>query len=392
MFFLAPARSAPKNTSRLLWVTFIILCLGNPSYSFSDSNSRSLLVITDMEPDDHIALMLLAAEFPQEIVAVGTTVMHAGRKQVLARQFVQQLGLPEVPVIQGSGGDSQSYLEIASSRAAREYEFEGQGVLPQAELVLINNEKPRSSEDLSRAIRSLLKEHDDIEIVLLAPATDLVHALKVDPSIKTRIKHIHVSGGWSEKTLPSGEVARRTSYNWNMDPKAAAALMSMKTIPMTLYSTHVIRRDFSGGTVNKESFPEIINELKSQRYRVSAFETFLHAVHSWDKHVMQTIPRLKAVIGDNAGYQFTPADPILPVGMTRPEMITSSRMVDISIDLEDLDPATGFNVMVKIDPASHIAMVGSVDIEVFRDQLLHGLQLMPTALLNPLASTACGSD
>jgi hypothetical protein len=57
---------------------------------------------------------------------------------------------------------------------------------------------------------------------------------------------------WAEKNLPSGDVERRTSFNWNMDPAAGRALMSMKTIPMTLYSTHVIRRTFFGGTINKE--------------------------------------------------------------------------------------------------------------------------------------------
>jgi hypothetical protein len=150
-------------------------------------------------------------------------------------------------------------------------------------------------------------------------------------------------------------------------------------LPMTLYSTHVIRRTFSGGTINKDGFPGIINELKSQRCRVPAFESFLVAANSWDQHVMEMIPALRAVIGDNAGYQFTPADPIVAVGMARPEFITSKRMVDITIDLDDLDPATGFRVIVETDPSSNFAVVETVDIEVFRQQVLVGLRKVAAA-------------
>jgi inosine-uridine nucleoside N-ribohydrolase len=375
MFCSVSMRIAGKVSPRFLGVFLLALCLCQPSIGLS----RDLLVITDIEPDDRIALLLLAAEFPEEIVSAGTSVMHAGRKQVLARQFLQHIGLTAIPVIQGSGGDATSYFEITSSRAARTYQFEGRGLLSAAELALINRDMPHSSEDLSRAIRSLLREHDDIEIVLLAPATDLVDALEAEPSLKTRIRHIHISAGWSEKVLHSGQIERRTSFNWNMDPVAGAALMSMKTIPMTLYSTHVIKSTFSGGSINKDEFPKIISELKNQRCRVPAFETFLIAANSWDQHVMETIPPLRAVIGDNAGYQFTPADPIVAVGMANAGFITSKRLVDVTIDLDDLDPASGFRVKVETDPSSNIFVVEAVDVGIFRQQVLRSLEKIATA-------------
>jgi inosine-uridine nucleoside N-ribohydrolase len=224
--------------------------------------------------------MLLAAEFPTEIVNVGTTGLHAGRKQILAARFLDRIGLAEIPVIQGTGGEAASYPEIASSRAAREYRSEGSGLLPEADLVAIGRDTPRSSERLTRAIRDSLRRRDDIEIVLLAPATDLVHALTAEPTLKARIKHIHMMAGWSQKTTSTGEVVRRTTYNWNMDPDAGAKLMSMKTVPMTLYSSHTIKRSFSGGSINKDSFPAIIGELESERGRVPAFDSFSIAANS----------------------------------------------------------------------------------------------------------------
>ena len=368
-----------KGLPHLLRVLFVVLCLGQSACG----QSRGLLVIVDMEPDDRIALLLLAAEFPEEIVYVGTTGMHAGRKQVLAERYLDRIGLAGIPVIQGTGGEAASYPDIASSRAAREYQSEGRGLLSEADLTLINSDMPRSSEELNRVIRDLLRKRDDIEIVLLAPATDLVHALEAEPSLKTRIKHIHMMAGWSEKVMPSGEVVRRTTYNWNMDPIAGAQLMSMKTVPMTLYSSHIIKSSFSGGSINKDGFPKIIGELESQWCRVPAFESFLVAGNSWDHHLMKKIPPLRDIIGDNAGRQFTPADPVVVVGMARADFITKTRSVDITIDLNDLDPAKGFRVNLETDPTSRIVLIEAVDPEIFRQQVLRDFQKIAAATVSP---------
>ena len=354
----------------LLLVVLLVLCFSQLTHA----RSRNLVVIVDMEPDDRMALMLLAAEFPAGIAFIGTSGMHAGRKAALADMFLGQLGLAEVPVVQGSGGESSSYPGIASSEAAREYQSEGRGLLPQADLAAINRDIPRSSEQLSREIRAFLQEHDDTEIVLLAPATDLVRALEDEPALTARIKHIHLMGGWSHITQPSGEIVRRTTFNWNMDPDAGARLMSMNTVPMTLYSSHMIKHSFSGGSVNKDGYPAIIGELESQRGQVPAFESFLVATESWDRHLMEKIPSMQAIIGDHAGRQFTPADPVVVVGMTRSGFVTEARPVDITIDLDDLDPARGFKVLVEDDPASLISLVEAVDPEIFRQQVLYDLQ------------------
>lgn len=357
-----------------LLVLFLVGLLVLSLSLWTPDQDRKLLVIVDMEPDDRIALMLLAAEFPEEVAFIGTSGMHAGRKAVLAAAFLEQMGLASVPVIQGSGGVAESYPEIASSRAAREYQSEGHGLLPDTELAAINRDLSRSSENLSREIRKILQADDEIEIVLLAPATDLVSALEEEPSLEARIEHIHLMGGWSQKAQPSGEIVLRTTYNWNMDPTSAAKLMSMNTIPMTLYSSHMLKSSFSGGSINKERYPEIIDELESQRSEVPAFDSFLVAAESWDHHLLEKIPPLQAIIGNHAGRQFTPADPAVVVGMTRPDFVTVTRKVDISIDLDDLDPRRGFNVRVEDSPASNISLVEAVNPEIFRQQLLYDLQ------------------
>ena len=341
---------------------------------WADAQSRNLLVIVDMEPDDRIALILLAAEFSDEIIFVGTTGMHAGRKAALARKFLDQMGLGTVPVIQGSGGEAESYPEIASSRAAREYQFEGRGLLPETELVAINQDMPKSSMKLSHEIQVLLRVNGNIEIVLLAPATDLVLALEQEPSLQEHIRHIHLMGGWSESRQSSRDIVRRTTYNWNMDPEAAAKLMSFNTIPMTLYSSHMIKSSFSGGSINKQGYPKIISEIESQRGQVPVFNSFLLAAKSWDHHLIEKIPSLSTTMGNHAGRQFTPADPVVVVGIARADLITKSRPVDITIDLKNLDRSRGFNVIVEDNDSSHMSLVEEVDTELFRHQVFYDLQ------------------
>lgn len=374
-----------RSLIRLL--VFVILILGEAVHA----QTRSMMVVTDMEPDDRIALMLLAAEFPADIVFVGTTGMHAGRKQVLAGQFLAQLGLGGIPVIQGSGGTAGSYPDIASSRAAREYRDEGKGLLPEDTLVSISRDMPRTDDELRWVIRDLLWGHDEVEIVLLAPPTDLVDVLEAEPRLRAKIRRIYMMGGWSQKAGASGEVLRRTTYNWNVDPEASAKLMAMKSIPMTLYSSHTIQAAFSGGSITEDDFPAIIAELRDSRCRVAAFTDFLRAATSWNHHVMTTIPALRTVIGDHADHQFTPADPAVVVGMIRSDFIVRARPVDIRIDLDDLDPGSGFRVLVEADQASRIDLVEELDPEIFREQVLLDLRRIATAAATqvPAGESVC---
>ena len=352
----------------LLWLALLLPAAGV-------ATAREVIVITDLEPDDRIALLLVAARFkPAEIVLVGTSVMHSGRKQRLARQLLDQLGLSKVPVIQGSGGKADDYPDIASSQAARTYTGEGEGLLPDSELARIDSNLPRSSDALSEAIRNQLRRHAGTEILLLAPPTDLIKALEAEPVLAARIGRIHLMGGWSQRAGVDGRTERRTSYNWNMAPDAAARLMATDTIPMTLYSSDLIKTSFAGGSINPENSPRVIAMLQDLRDTQPAVAAFFIAGTSWDQHVMQAIPPLRKVIGANAGRQFTPADPIVVVGMTTPGFIRRQRPVRIAIDRGDLDPARGFRVDVSDDPTSRISLVEAIDVETFRKEVIADLR------------------
>ena len=338
------------------------------------SHAAPLIIITDLEPDDRIALLLVAAEVPAtDIAFIGTTVMHAGRRQMLVRQMLDQLGLNTIQVIQGSGGSADDYPDIASSRAARNYHDEGKGLLSDAQLAQ-SERLPRSSDALSNAIREQLRQHPGTEVLLLAPATDLVKALQAEPALAAAIGHIHLMGGWSKRVSPDGVVQRRSTYNWNMDPVASAWLMARHDIPMTLYSSDLIKANFAGGSINAGNSPGILAALETLRRTQPAAEAFFIAGNSWDQHLMTQIPALRNIIGDNAGHQFTPADPIVVVGMTTPAMVRARRPVTIRIDLDELDPARGYAVTVSDDSNSKIQLVSSIDTALFRRRVIDALR------------------
>jgi inosine-uridine nucleoside N-ribohydrolase len=323
-----------------------------------------LVVITDMEPDDRIALHLAAALFPDRLALVGTTVMHSFRKMLLAERLLQQLGLGHIPVVQGSGGNAASYPEVRSSSAARAYDHEGVGILDEQTL-LAANIQPRTSPDLQAELRRVLSENLQVEFLILAPPTDLVLVLTDSPELIERVAHIHLMGGWVDNGSAT-EPELRSTYNWNMDPASAAQLLRMRGLAITIYSSHTIKHQFAGGSVQQANYPNIVALLNDNADALPSVAETIISGASWDNHVMDQIPALESVIGrENAGQQFSPADPIVVVGAYRPELALEKTSVSISLVESDLDPARGFRILLEPAPDSRIELIEKIDEAIF---------------------------
>lgn len=59
---------------------------------------RNIVVITDMEPDDRIALAVLAARMPERVLMVGATILNAERKAELARMALAETPMRDIKV------------------------------------------------------------------------------------------------------------------------------------------------------------------------------------------------------------------------------------------------------------------------------------------------------
>jgi inosine-uridine nucleoside N-ribohydrolase len=348
---------------------FIVLTININASQVAQNSKNKFIVVTDLEPDDRIALHVLAAKIPKdEILFIGTTVKNAARKKVLTRKLLDQLDLKDIPLYQGSGGSAESYHDIASSRAAREYSQEGEEILSIEERNKLEH-ACYSNTELQGHIKNAFEKYNDIQFILLAPPTDLVAVLEKEPSLKKNIKHIYIMGGWAE--IKEGEL--RTTYNWNMDPEASAKLMKMNDIPMTLYSSHSIKKSFNGGSCNINNSTAIINCMDELKSKMPSLHDQEIAALSWDNHIIAKIPALKNIIEPYKGKQFTPADPLVIVGIINHDLIALEEPVYVNIDLNDLDKAKGFRVYVEPNASSKIKLVEKIDVDVFKQELIKSL-------------------
>ena len=338
-----------------------------------DDSLTPIVVITDMEPDDRLALHLLVAMYPERIALVGTTVMHSYRKKLLAERLLQQLGKGSIPVVQGSGGYAGDYSDVLSSIAGRQYDLEGKGILSERSL-LDAAMQPRSSKKFQSQLRQFLVTNQRVELFVLAPPTDLVAVLDESPELAGHIERLHLMGGWSEvEGVDGGEL--RSTYNWNMDPQAAKQLLETQNIPIILYSSHVIKESFPGGSMSATSSPQLIALLEESAERLPSINETFFAGSSWDNHLMDRIPHLEAAIGrGNAGKQFSPADPIVIVGASSPEMIQSAFRIRVRLDASDMDPDRGFRVFYAQDKASNVELVDQIDRPLFESRFIDALR------------------
>ncbi len=328
--------------------------------AFQNAAFVPLVIITDMEPDDRIAMMLASDLFADRMVMVGTSVRHAGRKRDLAARALRQDALENILVVQGSGGAAEDYPDVISTRPARLYQNEGKGILSDDAL---RNYRlaPRSSTASADALINRLAGHEQVEIIALAPLTDLAAALAMRPDLAKRISRLHIMGGW---TLRKG--IKRTSYNWTMDAAAANQILALKGVPIYLHSSHVFKREFIGGSLNTANAPRVIKALLAAHEKSANIRDFSIAAQSWDHHVIRLIPALAERIKPHAGQQFSPSDPFTVLAAADDKLVVSARPVFVQIDLEDLDGQSGYAVTVTDDPKSAMMLVESMNAERFR--------------------------
>ena len=73
--------------------------------SQSQCQVRDLIVLTDMQPDDRIALSIIGGnrELSERLLFVGTTLLNTQLKMVLAKRQLKQMRLNHVNVYAGTG-------------------------------------------------------------------------------------------------------------------------------------------------------------------------------------------------------------------------------------------------------------------------------------------------
>lgn len=283
------------------------------------------IVITDLEPDDRLALTVLSQRLPREkVLAVGVTVLDARAKAAGARELLDSLGWPDVPVLVGNGGPPSSYPNLPSNLAARTFPRVGR-------------QRSRGSGDLqafiTESLESAAREKKRVNLLVLAPVTDVTNALLSANKyhrVQRVLNRVIVVGGWAED---GGE--RRSTYNWNMDPISANWLLN--NINLTLVSSHLVKPAFGdGGSISAKTSPEIAARLNLSLH--PALADFRVHAEAWDRHLVHQIPALREIIGPYAGRQFTPADVVAAALVTDPAIATRTQdNVHVHLDPDQKD-------------------------------------------------------
>lgn len=359
-----------------------VKALGVPKFTDGYRRPRwkkmRVVPILDLETDDRYALKLVTAAFSdKEILFVGTTVKHAGLKRELTARQLRLDGYGNVPVYQGTGGVAEDYPNIGNLAAAKSFNDEGRGILPEArrqELL----KTPHSSKELQNALIRAFQEEDELIILLMAPGPDLAAVLKAHPEFSKKISRLVWMGGWVAvpATDKTPEVLRAT-FNWDMDPKSTVSLLEkvkQYSIPTTLWSSDVIEPHFKCGSVNRDNFPSITSLIEGFRMRDASYQEIGISGLSWDTHQIQAFPPLGNIIGPYAGHQFAPADPLMPLALEFPDLVDEAVPMDIEMDINDLDPARGYAVKVTPNPKSSISRVKKINLAVFEKGMLEMLR------------------
>lgn len=358
----------------LLMVSFLGLLQGPMSLW-----ARNFVVHTDLEPDDRLAFHVLAYYLGEDRLGlVGTTLMHSEKKRVLTTRTLRDIGLLDVPVLRGTGGQKEDYAPIASSIAAREYEGEGADILTKEELAELNA-APRDGEPFRKAFEAYLENHTDVEVIIMSAPTDIVAVLQRRSDLLKKIKTIHVMGGWAV-----GADGKLTStFNWNMGHLETALLLKLSgQVRMRLYSSHLIKAAFNGGSVSRKNMPELMRALEFARSHLRGLQDLELASRHWDEGIIKKIPTLREKIGvENIGKQFTPADVALILSLFREELFESQvRFAGIALETGMVDEQGGFVVQLNESSPFPVEIVEALDIKFFEKEMIRILKWLPSVV------------
>jgi inosine-uridine nucleoside N-ribohydrolase len=226
--FAAPGRVAGRRLSWMVLAIAVASCTGSPTASLPEpAGPVTLLVDTDVAPDDLVAIAFLLAAPQVEIAAItvsGTGEAHCGPGVAIVLGLLERLEAPQIPV--ACGRERPMALDHAFPELFRH------NADAAAELTLPSTTRTPANGDAVGLITDTLTALDSpIRVLTLGPLTNLADALQTDPELAADIESVYIMGGAVE--VP-GNVAGspdaptdNTTAEWNIyvDPTAAAIVL-----------------------------------------------------------------------------------------------------------------------------------------------------------------------
>jgi len=287
---------------------------------------RKFFIDTDPGTDDALALLGVFAR--EDIEVVGISVAHGnGYLEDMAANVVRLLEISEykfspklyfgsrAPIL----GSEYKKVPIATHFHGSDGLLDMPDVYPKrhSREIIENKFEKTSAWD---GLIDISKTFSDLELVCLGAQTNLAMALRIDPSLKSRIKRCTIMGG---NHLGVGNTTQAGEYNFRLDPEAAFITLTelnslgenlvISTWESTWENTwsEPMHEKFLACVKNKEKLPFLEKLL-------SRFQNFME-------------PEIKHF---SSGKVFSPiCDAVAMYAAVEPESIISKELRKISVEL-----------------------------------------------------------
>lgn len=188
--------------------------------------SRTLLIDTDVAPDDLVALSFLLSAPNVTVAGItvsGTGEAHCAGGVAVVLGLLERLGAPDIPV--ACGRATPLVGDHAFPDAWRAGADQGSG------LEITPTERVAAAGNAVDLIASLAAANDRLAILTLGPLTNLGEALEADPGLAGRLGPVFIMGGAVHapgNILGPGAPTGNGVAEWNIfvDPHAAQVVVS----------------------------------------------------------------------------------------------------------------------------------------------------------------------
>lgn len=188
---------------------------------------RRVIIDSDTAGDDTTAILMALHHFKVEGITIASGNVEFNQQVENALVTVETYNPTEkVPVFKGH---ESPMISLPLKKHLTVEEIQGGNGMGDAVFP-----KPTQVHEDEHAvdfmIRTIKENPGEIEIIALAPLTNIAMAIKRDPSILADIKHIWIMGGINNGF---GNVAAVAEYNFYVDPEAARIVLH-SGVPQTL--------------------------------------------------------------------------------------------------------------------------------------------------------------
>ncbi|WP_407271729.1 nucleoside hydrolase [Radiobacillus sp. PE A8.2] len=196
---------------------------------------RKVIIDTDTAGDDTIAILTALHYFDVQGIMITGGNVDFGQQVENALYTVQVAGKGgQIPVYKGY---QAPILQLGTDKHLTVEDVHGSDGMGGA-----NFPKAEQRAETMHAVDFLIDavhaNPGEIELLAIAPLTNIAMAIKKDPSIVPEIKHLHIMGGTNNDL---GNITPAAEYNFYVDPEAARIVLNAG-IPTTMVGWEMCTR------------------------------------------------------------------------------------------------------------------------------------------------------